>query len=131
MRYAIISDIHGNREALDVCLSDARHQGVDAVLCLGDLIGYGPDPNEVVERVREEADIIVGGNHDAGVVINARNARTPDGINLEGADYVTIEVISLNILQRTGNCKPHPTLRTVAPQDTSERRWEARSRQEA
>lgn len=70
MRYAIISDIHGNREALDVCLSDARHQGVDAVLCLGDLIGYGPDPNEVVERVREEADIIVGGNHDAGVVIN-------------------------------------------------------------
>lgn len=70
MRYAIISDIHGNREALDACLSDARHQGVDAVLCLGDLIGYGPDPNEVVERVREEADIIVGGNHDAGAVIN-------------------------------------------------------------
>ena len=69
MRYAIISDIHGNREALDACLSDARHQSVDAVLCL-----------ERPDRIRsgserggggcEEADIIVGGNHDAGAVIN-------------------------------------------------------------
>jgi diadenosine tetraphosphatase ApaH/serine/threonine PP2A family protein phosphatase len=65
MRYLVITDIHGNLEALDACLDDARGHACDATLVLGDLVGYGPDPNTVVERVQALAPIaIVRGNHD-------------------------------------------------------------------
>ncbi len=64
MRYLIISDIHSNLEALEAVLKDA--DGLyEAVLCLGDIVGYGPDPNECVERVRELPSLrCVAGNHD-------------------------------------------------------------------
>ena len=52
MRYLVLTDIHANLEALDACLADARARGYDATLVLGDLVGYGADPNAVVERVR-------------------------------------------------------------------------------
>jgi predicted phosphodiesterase len=63
LRYLILSDIHSNLEALEKCLAlaDGRY---DQALCLGDLVGYGPDPNPVVERVRPLAKTIVRGNHD-------------------------------------------------------------------
>ena len=65
MRYLILTDIHANLEALDTCLSDAQARGYDRTLVLGDLIGYGADPNAVVERVRAlEPAAIVRGNHD-------------------------------------------------------------------
>jgi predicted phosphodiesterase len=65
MRYLVLTDIHANLEALDACLSDALVHTYDAVLVLGDLVGYGPDPNLVVERVQALAPIaIVRGNHD-------------------------------------------------------------------
>lgn len=65
MRYLVITDIHGNLEALDVCLADARARGFDRTLVLGDLVGYGPDPNLVVERVMNlKPEAIVRGNHD-------------------------------------------------------------------
>ena len=65
MRYLVLTDIHGNLEALDTCLADARERTFDAALVLGDLVGYGPDPNAVVERVVElEPVAIVRGNHD-------------------------------------------------------------------
>lgn len=64
MRYAIISDIHGNFEALQAVLKDTKKQRVDEVVCLGDLVGYGADPNECVEAVREAAEKVVAGNHD-------------------------------------------------------------------
>ncbi|MCL5006045.1 MAG: metallophosphatase family protein [Acidobacteria bacterium] len=63
MRYLILSDIHSNLEALVKCLKLAEGR-YDQVLCLGDLVGYGPDPNAVIERVRPLARIIVRGNHD-------------------------------------------------------------------
>jgi predicted phosphodiesterase len=67
VRYLVISDIHANWEALEGVLSAARGQ-YDQVLCCGDLIGYGADPNAVVEWVRENAAAVVRGNHDkAGV----------------------------------------------------------------
>jgi len=50
MRVLILSDIHANRVALEAVLADAS--GYEAVWCLGDLVGYGPDPNECVEQVR-------------------------------------------------------------------------------
>ena len=65
MRYLILTDIHANLEALETCLSDARPRGYDQTLVLGDLIGYGADPNAVVERIRDLKPMaIVRGNHD-------------------------------------------------------------------
>ena len=63
MRYLILSDIHSNLEALGAVLEQARG-GYDRVVCLGDVIGYGPNPNEVTERVRALDPTIVRGNHD-------------------------------------------------------------------
>ena len=57
MRYLVLTDIHANLEALDTCLADAGPRGYDETLVLGDLVGYGADPNAVVERVQAlEAD---------------------------------------------------------------------------
>jgi diadenosine tetraphosphatase ApaH/serine/threonine PP2A family protein phosphatase len=65
MRYLILTDIHANLEALDACLTDANTRGYNHTLVLGDLIGYGADPNAVVERVRAlKPAAIVRGNHD-------------------------------------------------------------------
>jgi len=74
---AVISDIHGNLEALEAVLADARREKVDAVVCLGDIVGYGADPNACLERVREEAMVTVLGNHDAA----ACNPRLADNFN--------------------------------------------------
>ena len=62
MRIAILSDIHGNLEALDEVLGDMGT--VDAVWCLGDLVGYGPDPAACIERARDGRFVCVAGNHD-------------------------------------------------------------------
>ncbi len=67
MRIAIFSDVHGNLPALDAVLTDVRSQQPDAVYCLGDLVGYAPFPNEVVERIRHEAIPTIMGNYDDGV----------------------------------------------------------------
>ena len=65
MRYLVLTDIHANLEALDTCLADALARGYDATLVLGDLVGYGPDPNLTVDRVLALAPVaIVRGNHD-------------------------------------------------------------------
>src|SRR4051794_36841328 len=67
MRIAIVSDIHGNVQALDAVLADIAAQMPDAVYCLGDLVGYGANPNEVVERIRRGGVPTVIGNYDDGV----------------------------------------------------------------
>jgi putative phosphoesterase len=67
MRIAIFSDIHANLPALDAVLADIRQQSVDAVYCLGDLVGYATFPNEVIERIRREQIPTVIGNYDDGV----------------------------------------------------------------
>jgi diadenosine tetraphosphatase ApaH/serine/threonine PP2A family protein phosphatase len=65
MRYLVLTDIHANLEALDVCLEHARERGFDRTLVLGDLVGYGADPNLVIDRILElEPFAIVRGNHD-------------------------------------------------------------------
>lgn len=63
MPFLIVSDIHGNREALEAVLADARGL-YDRVVCLGDLAGYGADPNFAVEWARSNVSAIVRGNHD-------------------------------------------------------------------
>ena len=64
MRHLLVSDIHSNIEAMDVCLLRANKIGFDGVLCCGDIVGYGPDPNEAVDRVRELETLTIRGNHD-------------------------------------------------------------------
>ena len=68
MRWAIFSDIHGNMPALEAVLASIEEQSVDQLLCLGDLVGYGAQPHEVVERVRELDCTVIVGNHDLAAI---------------------------------------------------------------
>ena len=70
MAVAIISDLHSNTEALDKVLADIQAQGIKEIFCLGDLVGYGPNPAEVVEKAMEWK-IVLMGNHDEAVVKEA------------------------------------------------------------
>ena len=63
MRILILSDIHANLEALETCMEFAKDK-YDRAVCLGDLVGYGPDPNAVVERARAATNVLIRGNHD-------------------------------------------------------------------
>jgi len=67
MRYAIISDLHSNRQALAAVLDDIKDMGVDEIVCLGDVIGYGPSPAEVFDLARDNVQHFIMGNHDAVV----------------------------------------------------------------
>jgi predicted phosphodiesterase len=65
MRYLVLSDIHSNLEALEACLADADARGYDRTLILGDVVGYGSDPNAVISRLQALApSALVRGNHD-------------------------------------------------------------------
>ena len=68
MRVGVISDIHGNAAALEAVLAALDEDRLDAVWCLGDLVGYGPDPNRCCELVAHRADLCLVGNHDLGVL---------------------------------------------------------------
>ena len=84
MRLLLISDIHANITALEAVLNDA--ETYDSVLFLGDLVGYGPDPNECVERVRALPGLVaLAGNHDAAVL----NQLNTDTFNAEARHAVT------------------------------------------
>lgn len=64
MRYGVLSDVHGNLHALEAVLAVLRQEGVDRYLCLGDLVGFGPFPNECVRRVAELDALCIAGNHE-------------------------------------------------------------------
>ena len=65
MRYLVLSDIHSNLEALTVVLKRVRRKRFDRIVILGDLVGYGADPNPIVDRVRKlKRSVIIRGNHD-------------------------------------------------------------------
>jgi len=66
-RIALFSDIHGNLPALDAVLADVRTSGIEEAYCLGDLVGYGPDPAGVVDRIRSLGIPTIRGNYDDGV----------------------------------------------------------------
>src|SRR5262249_30435111 len=68
IRHAILSDVHGNLEALTAVLDDAARAGARTVLCLGDVVGYGADPVACVERLAESAAAMVAGNHEHGAL---------------------------------------------------------------
>jgi diadenosine tetraphosphatase ApaH/serine/threonine PP2A family protein phosphatase len=64
MLHAILSDIHGNLEALQAVLEDIDRRGVTRIVCLGDFVGYGASPNECIEVLRPRIEAAVAGNHD-------------------------------------------------------------------
>jgi predicted phosphodiesterase len=68
VRIAIVSDVHGNRHAFDAVLQDADEGGCDELWCLGDLVGYGAEPDACVDRARVHAAVCLAGNHDLAVL---------------------------------------------------------------
>ena len=74
VKRALISDIHSNLEALRAVLDDIRHQGISEIFCLGDIIGYGPNPRECIDLVGRMPVVILG-NHDQASLFD------PDGFN--------------------------------------------------
>jgi predicted phosphodiesterase len=71
---ALISDIHGNLEALEAVLKDIQQQNVTEIYCLGDVVGYGPNPRECIDLVMQ-CRVVLLGNHDQGAMFD------PDGFN--------------------------------------------------
>jgi predicted phosphodiesterase len=74
VKRALISDIHSNIEALEAVLADIREQGVTQIYCLGDLVGYGPNPREVIDEIMK-CPVCLLGNHDQGALFD------PEGFN--------------------------------------------------
>ena len=68
MRRAFISDIHGNLPALEAVLAEIDRLGIERVDCLGDVVGYGPDPEACIDLVRERCSFTLMGNHDRALL---------------------------------------------------------------
>ncbi len=69
MRWGVFSDVHSNIEALDAVLGILKDKGAESYICCGDLVGYGPDPNAVIERISKIPNLLcVRGNHDLAVL---------------------------------------------------------------
>jgi diadenosine tetraphosphatase ApaH/serine/threonine PP2A family protein phosphatase len=108
MRIAILSDIHGNLEALTKALSLVAERGVDSIICLGDTVGYGANPNECLDLMMKATPNILLGNHDeAAVNLDAKEefnsmARTAiewtaDVLTKEHKDYLSVLPYTLEL----------------------------------
>jgi predicted phosphodiesterase len=75
VKIALISDIHANFEALQAVLRDIRAQRIPAIHCLGDIVGYGPNPCECLDKVIDSCEVTILGNHDQATLFD------PDGFN--------------------------------------------------
>jgi diadenosine tetraphosphatase ApaH/serine/threonine PP2A family protein phosphatase len=71
MKVALISDLHSNREALDAVLADIDQRSVERIYCLGDVVGYGPEPEYCVDVVRARTQLCLMGNHDEALFRDA------------------------------------------------------------
>lgn len=90
-KIAVISDIHGNLPALEAVLDDIRSRGIRRIICLGDLVGKGPEPVEVVRKIRETCETVVQGNWDHGI---SRPQTKPAGIwQRERLDASTLDYL--------------------------------------
>ncbi len=75
MRQALISDIHGNLEALNAVMADIQLQKVERIVCLGDIVGYGPNPCQCLDTVMQKCALTILGNHDQAALFD------PEGFN--------------------------------------------------
>lgn len=71
--FAVISDIHSNIEALTAVLNDIEQRGIKTIYCLGDVLGYGPNPKECLDLIMEKTELCVMGNHDYAVLYEPTN----------------------------------------------------------
>ena len=67
MRYAIVSDLHANLQAWKVVYEDIQNNNADRIICLGDIVGYGPNPAQLLREIRNKVDAVILGNHDAAL----------------------------------------------------------------
>jgi len=88
VKYGIISDVHGNLPALETALKFLHAEGVHGIICCGDIVGYGPWPNECVELIQQHCGCCVSGNHDAAAIgtINIDRFHGNAGIALRWAE---------------------------------------------
>ncbi|MDK9707280.1 MAG: metallophosphatase family protein [Desulforhopalus sp.] len=100
MKIAVVADIHGNLEALEAVNADLLGQGVDRVICLGDSIGYGPDPEAVVTRLRSLGYQSVLGNHELALA----DPRARRWMNFQAADNNIITATLLSEENRSYCC---------------------------
>ena len=84
MRLAVLSDVHGNLEALNAVLADASTRKADQLVFLGDAVGYGADPETCVDLIREKAHVILAGNHDHAAALDTEL----DGFNPEARSSI-------------------------------------------
>ena len=96
MKIAIVSDIHSNLEAFETVLDHIASRGIDEILCLGDVVGYGPNPIECIDIVREKSRFVIMGNHDEAMV------KGPIGFSTiaRGAIDWTKTVMKVNLFNR-------------------------------
>jgi predicted phosphodiesterase len=101
LRIAVISDIHGNWHALEAVLADIDREQVGEVWCLGDVVGYGPQPNRCIEETRPRVAICLLGNHDLGVRGEADLAAfSPDAATVARWTMAELEPDNLEYLKR-------------------------------
>lgn len=96
MRIAVISDIHGNIYALMEVLKEIEQDNIDFTLCLGDLVGYGPHPNEVIALLRKNNIPCIKGNYDASVVDNEYSFIRNTGLNSFSLPWTVGELRAAN-----------------------------------
>ena len=87
--FAVISDIHSNLEALTAVLADIEQRGATRIVCLGDVIGYGPNPRECLDLISQKCHVCIAGNHDHAVLYEPTNFNTA----AERASYWTRQVL--------------------------------------
>ena len=88
MRYAILSDIHGNFEALEAVLGSLQNEVIDCYVCLGDIVGYGPEPARCLREIRKYADLIIAGNHDYAVADKISKGEMDVTIDVKSKDEI-------------------------------------------
>lgn len=96
MKLAIISDIHGNIYSLMRVLEDIDDQKVDCTICLGDLVGYGPHPNETISLIKRKNILCIKGNYDASVVNNDFSHIRETSINSFSLPWTVEELRAIN-----------------------------------
>ena len=117
MRYLVLTDIHANLEALDTCLADAKRRSCEATLVLGDLVGYGPDPNPVVERIQALKPLaIVRGNHDK-VACGLEQAEGFNSVAKSAARW-TLDILTPEYRDWLCELPEGPTIATSSPPST-------------
>jgi predicted phosphodiesterase len=97
MRYLILSDIHSNAEALTAVLSRVRRKKIDRVVVLGDFVGYGANPNQVIDKIRDirKEKVMIRGNHDK-VVCGLESGDLFNPVALKAARWTTEKLTARN-----------------------------------